>query len=152
MNKIDPHRKAAAATELTARRVVIHDLELSAKIGIYTHERLDAQLIRINISLDVGTAPIADRIEDAVSYETVCERVKVLVAKEHVNLAETLAERIADLCLEFAGVQEAWVRLEKLHAIAEAGGVGVEVTKRRRGSPTEAPAGAVSGAKQGLGR
>ena len=48
---------------LVSRRVVIRDLEFGAKIGIYTHERLDAQLIRINISLDVGTAPIADRID-----------------------------------------------------------------------------------------
>lgn len=118
-------------TTLTSRRIVIRDLELSAKIGVYTHERLDAQLIRINISLSVGTGPIADRIEEVVSYEEVVERVKVLVAKGHVNLAETLAERIADLCLGYPDVAEAWVRLEKLHAIAEAGGVGCEVTKRR---------------------
>jgi dihydroneopterin aldolase len=116
---------------LTARRILIRDLELSAKIGIYTHERLDAQMIRINISLDVGTGPVADRIEDVVSYADVVEQVKKLVASGHVNLAETLAERIADLCLADARVQEAWVRLEKLHAIAEAGGVGCEVTKRR---------------------
>ncbi len=116
---------------LVSRRVVIRDLEFGAKIGIYTHERLDAQLIRINISLDVGTAPIADRIEDVVSYETVCGQVKAECARGHVNLVETLAERIADLCLGFPGVREAWVRLEKLHAIAEAAGVGCEVTKRR---------------------
>jgi dihydroneopterin aldolase len=116
---------------LVNRRVVIRDLEFGAKIGIYTHERMDAQMIRINISLDVGTEQITDRIEDVVSYETVCERVKAECAKGHVNLAETLAERIADLCLAFEGVHEAWVRLEKLHAIAEAAGVGCEVTKRR---------------------
>lgn len=118
-------------TTLASRRILIRDLELSAKIGIYTHERLDAQLIRINISLDVGAQPVADRIEDAVSYADVVERVKTLVASGHVNLVETLAERIADLCLGDGRVQEAWVRLEKLHAIAEAGGVGCEVTKRR---------------------
>lgn len=118
-------------TTLSGRKVIVRDLELGAKIGIYTHERLDAQLIRINISLDVGTGPIADRIEDVVSYKSVVERVKAECARGHVNLAETLAERIADLCLEFAGVHEAWVRLEKLHAIAEAAGVGCEVTKRR---------------------
>ena len=136
MNKLD---RPTTQTYLAARRVVVRDLELGAKIGIYTHERLDAQLIRINISLDVGTQPMGDRIEDAVSYETVCERVKALVAKGHVNLAETVAERIADLCLEFPGVHEAWVRLEKLHAIAEAGGVGVEVTKRRGKATDGAP-------------
>lgn len=118
-------------TTLTARRILIRDLELSAKIGIYAYERQDAQMIRINISLDVGTKAIADRIEEVVSYAEVVEQVKTLVASGHVNLAETLAERIADLCLGDARVQEAWVRLEKLHAIAEASGVGCEVTKRR---------------------
>ena len=66
-----------------------------------------------------------------VDVADVVERVKTLVASGHVNLVETLAERIADLCLGDRRVQEAWVRLEKLHAIAEAGGVGCEVTKRR---------------------
>ena len=117
---------------LTSRRVVIHDLELGAKIGIYTHERMDAQLIRINISLSVGTEPIGDHIEDVVSYEDVVAKVKAECARGHVNLAETLAERVADLCLSaYPRVEEAWVRLEKIHAIVDAAGVGCEVIKRR---------------------
>lgn len=117
-------------SRLVSRRVLIRDLELGAKIGIYTHERMDAQMIRINISLEMGTAAVGDRIEEVVSYEAVVAQVKSLCARGHVNLVETLADRIAELCLEFAGVTEATVRLEKLHAIAEAAGVGCEVTKR----------------------
>ena len=114
---------------LDSRVVVVRDLELTAKIGVYTAERQDSQLIRINLALTVAREPIRDRLEDAVSYELVVENVKTLIASGHVNLVETLAERIADMCLEDARVETARVRVEKLHAVAEAAGVGAEVVK-----------------------
>lgn len=125
-----PVRERAPRATLVSRRIIIRDLELGAKIGVYTHERMDAQMIRINIDLGVSTEALADRIEDVVSYEEIVARVKALCARGHVNLVETLAEGIADLCLEDPRVEEATVRLEKLHAIAEAAGVGCEVQKR----------------------
>ena len=123
----------APATVVVARRVVVRDLELTAKVGIYTHERQDAQPIRLTVELEVDPGPIGDHIADAVSYETVVAAVKARVARGHVNLVETLAERIADDCLGDPRVWQALVRVEKLHAVAEAAGVGAEVVKARRG-------------------
>ena len=116
---------------LESRVVLIRDLELAAKIGVYTHERQDSQLIRINLALTVGRGPIEDRLKDTVSYESTVENVKGLIAQGHINLVETLAERIADMCLEDDLVERVEVRVEKRHAVAEAAGVGVEVTKMK---------------------
>lgn len=120
-----------AERTLDQRLVVVRDLELTAKIGVYTHERQDSQLIRINLELAVDRAPIEDRMEDAVSYDALVDMVKALIAAGHVNLVETLAERIADACLDDARVESARVRVEKLHAVAEATGVGAEIVKSR---------------------
>ncbi len=118
--------------QLDSRVLIVRDLELTSKIGVYTHERQDSQLIRINLALTVGRQPMEDRIEDTVSYDGVVENVKALIAVGHINLVETLADRIADMCLEDLRVETAKVRVEKLHAVAEAAGVGVEVVKSQR--------------------
>ncbi len=128
------------AEGLTRRLVVIRDLDLTARVGIYPHENQKAQAIRVNIELDVETRAMRDEIADAVSYETVVNGVKARVAAGHVNLVETLAERIADDCLADVRVKRARVRVEKLSAIAEAAGVGAEVVKAR-GAPVPAGAG-----------
>ena len=47
----------------------------------------------------------------------------------HVNLVETLAERIAEACLADLRVDAARGRVEKLAAIPEAASVGIEIER-----------------------
>ena len=115
-----------------SRRVFVRDLVLGAKIGVYTHERAGTQPVRINVDLGVvDDGPLDDRIERTVCYEAIVEGIKGLLAAGHINLVETLAERIADLCLADRRVREVRVRVEKLGAIPEAAGVGVEIARER---------------------
>jgi dihydroneopterin aldolase len=113
--------------------VIIRDLVLGAKLGIYTHERHGTQPVRINIELEVAPhqGPPRDAIAQVVDYEAVVRRVQSMVAAGHINLVETLAERIAALCLGDERVLNARVRVEKLAAIPEAASVGVEVFRTR---------------------
>ena len=114
-------------------RVIIRDLVVSAKLGIYTHERHGTQPVRLNIELEVAPhhAPLQDAIGQVVDYETVVRRVQAIVAAGHINLVETLAERVAALCLEDERVLSARIRVEKLAAIPEAASVGVEIFRSR---------------------
>ena len=57
--------------------------------------------------------------------------IKAIVAAGHINLVETLAERIAALGLADHRVEAARVRVEKLHVVAEAESVGVEIERFR---------------------
>ncbi len=128
---VQPLRLADAARG--ARHVFVRDLELEVEIGVHRHERRRSQLVRINIDLTVaeGRTPIDDRLENVVDYETIVQGVKTIVAAGHINLVETLAERVAGLCLSDARVEAARVRIEKLNVLPEAASVGVEIERVR---------------------
>jgi len=67
-----------------------------------------------------------------VDYGAIAGRVRAIAAAGHVRLVETLAERIAESCLEDPRVAIARVRVEKLDILPDASSVGVEVERRRR--------------------
>ncbi len=63
------------------------------------------------------------------------QRIRDIVAAGHINLAETLAERIAEACFVDARVKTARVRVEKLHALPGAESAGVEIERDAGLSP-----------------
>jgi len=113
------------------RHVFVRDLVLSASVGVYDHEKTAPQRIRLNLDLAVreGAGEIQDSLENVVCYETVLDRVRAIVEAGHVNLVETLAERIAQACLEDARVRRAQVSVEKLDVFQEADSVGVTIER-----------------------
>jgi len=114
------------------RHVFIRNLEVLAQIGVHGHEQGKPQPVRINVDLAVEDAAVlADKLDVVVDYEAITNRVRVLVATGHINLAETLAERIATVCFEDVRVRVARVRVEKLHALPGAESAGVEIERYR---------------------
>jgi dihydroneopterin aldolase len=113
------------------RHVFIRDLVLHGSIGVYRHEKEKPQRVRINLDLAVseGAADLGDSLRNVVCYETIANGVRSLVASRHVNLVETLAERIAALCLEDNRIQSVRVRVEKLDVFPDAASVGVEIER-----------------------
>ena len=133
MNKkpIISHHVASAASGL--RHVFVRDLELMALIGIYDQEKRDPQRIIVNIDLSVaeGIGPKDDDISHVVSYEIVVKKVEAIIAAGHVNLIETLCEKIAASCLTDKRVMAARVRVEKPDIIKNARSAGVEIERAR---------------------
>lgn len=124
---------AIAEASRPARRVFVRDLLLDALIGVYPEELTRAQKVLINMDLWVAETPGQPprSYAEVVCYDNLVQRTKMLLAEGHVGLVETLAERLAGLCLEDPRVLRARVRVEKPDAIAEAAGVGVEIERRR---------------------
>ncbi|MQX36052.1 dihydroneopterin aldolase [Roseospira navarrensis] len=120
-----------ASAEAGTRHVFVRDLVLSARIGAYEHEKAAPQRIRLNLDLAVreAAADLGDRLENVVCYDSVLGRVREIVQAGHVNLVETLAERIAAVCLEDSRVRRAQVRVEKLDVFQEAESVGVTIER-----------------------
>jgi 7,8-dihydroneopterin aldolase/epimerase/oxygenase len=116
------------------RRVLVRDLALACEIGTLRHERGWQQRVRVNVELEVreDAAPIADDLRNVVCYDEIVSAIRRLVAGGHMNLVETLAERIAQLCLADARIRVARVRVEKLDVYADAGSVGVEIERFNR--------------------
>lgn len=126
---IEPLRIADAAAGL--RHVFVRDLVLACNIGVHQHEKGRPQRVRINVDLGVreNDRPHDDRLENVVCYEDVVTRVRAIVADGHINLAETLAERIAAVCLQNPMCRSARVRVEKLDVFEDANGAGVEIER-----------------------
>ena len=91
------HHVASAASRL--RHVFVRDLEVMALIGIYDQEKVKPQRIVVNIDLSVKEGAGDDDISHVVSYEIVVKKVDAIIAEGHVNLVETLCEKIAVSCL-----------------------------------------------------
>ena len=123
-------RNIADATN-SIRHVFIRDLLLTCLIGVYKREQKKPQRIRINLDLAVreGAGPQDDRLSEVVCYEDVATGVRSLVSEGHVNLVETLAERISEMCLKDDKVRAARVRVEKLDVFEDAVSVGVEIER-----------------------
>ena len=134
---MDANRIADAARGL--RHVFIHDLVLQASIGVYPSEHEALQRIRINLDLavlDEGAAPMSraavgrDDLARVVDYEAVANSARSIVASGHVQLVETLAERIAAAIVTDNRVVSVRVRVEKLDVFPDAGSAGVEIERR----------------------
>ena len=129
VGKIAAHPTTAAARMM---RVFVRDLVLSARIGVYQHEKLGTQRVRINLELVCTEHPaINDDLNNVVNYADLVDRVLGIVAEGHINLVETLADRVAEACLVDRRVQSAKVRIEKLDVFPEADSVGVEIERVR---------------------
>ena len=126
-----PHVETDSQAVGSFRRVFVHDLILPCAIGVHAHEHHAPQRVRINVDLMVREQERAlqDRIENVVSYEHLVDGVRALTTDGHINLVETLAERIAELCLSDGRVAQVRVRVEKLDIYAEAASVGVEIER-----------------------
>lgn len=141
---IDPPRLAGDGL----RHVFLRDMVLPASIGVYPHEHAAPQRIRVNVDLavtdDASAARMShgrvgrDELSRVVDYERVAQSVRAAVAAGHVQLVETLAERLAETCLTDDRVQLVRVRVEKLDVFVDLASVGVEIERRRATCPLRA--------------
>ena len=113
------------------RQMFIRDLAVNMLIGVHRHERDGRQRVRINIDLTLidDSGIDDDRLASVVSYETLVHEIRSMCNSGHVNLVETLAERIARLCFDDRRVRGAIVRVEKLDVFADTASVGVEIER-----------------------
>lgn len=113
-------------------RVFVHDLVLDVEIGVYSHEKGVTQRVRFSVDVDVTPAPenAEDRIERVFDYDTIISGIKSIISQGHIVLVETLAEQVAELCLEHPQAQRVKVTIEKLDK--EPGAVGVEIVRGRK--------------------
>ena len=109
-------------------RIFVRDLVLPVEIGAYAREHGAPQPVRFSVDAWVaGPMRPARDLRDVVSYDLISDGIRLLVDAGHVELVETLAERIASLLLAHPRVARVRVRLEKLET--GSGIVGVEIER-----------------------
>jgi dihydroneopterin aldolase len=99
-------------------RIALRGLRARGHHGVLPRERAEGQtfLVDVVLHLDTGPAAAADDLTRTVHYGMLAERVTAVLAGEPVDLIETLAQRIADVCLTEPPVQRVDVTVHKPEA------------------------------------
>ena len=116
------------------RVVLVNGYVTDARIGVWTHEKEKRQPIRISLAVEIEDAPVghSDQFEDVLCYQSMVHKTETILAEGHINLVETLAERILAMLAGERATLGARVKVEKLAAIDAAESVGVELSRRWR--------------------
>ncbi len=115
---------------MTTRRIVFSRLALDARIGILEHERRATQPLHVDAEIDLAvTGPVDDHdIHSVLDYRHLREAIVHECTQAHVNLIETLCERVAArLLADFADIRAVRLRISKPMAFSDCAAVGVEV-------------------------
>ncbi len=133
MNQQTPDSRPDLANAMRGlRHVFVNRLAVEASIGIHPHERENKQTIWLTIDagvLEESASPEA--IGDVVCYEDMCKIATALASDGHIDLVETLAERIADRLMEDPRLVQIRVQIEKPQAIDQAASVGIAISRLR---------------------
>ena len=115
------------------RKVVIKNLILNIFIGIHDYEKKKKQKVRFIIEVETNPSikPSNKDFSTILDYETLVNKIKTLVKKQHHELLEELAENIFRIIFQNKLVKKVNIKLEKLHIIKESESVGVDITKNR---------------------
>ena len=96
-------------------RIALTGLRVRGHHGVLPHERRDGQdfVVDVVLHLDLRAAAVSDDVADTVHYGELAERLAAVVAGDPVDLLETLAERLAAVCLQDRRVEVVEVTVHK---------------------------------------
>jgi len=113
--------------------ITIAGLRVRGHHGVYDFERRDGQdfVVDVVLELDLSPAAASDDVADTVHYGELAEALAKVIAGEPVNLLETLAQRLADVCLADSRVAAVTITVHKPQAPVSVPVSDLAVTIRR---------------------
>ena len=117
-------------------RITLTGLRVRGHHGVFDFERRDGQdfVIDVVLELDTSAAAESDDVAATVHYGELATALADVVAGKPVNLLETLAQHLADVCLADVRVGAATVTVHKPQAPIALTFQDVAVTIRRERS------------------
>lgn len=96
-------------------RINLHGLRGRGLHGVYPRERVEGQTFIADVALGVDTRAAArdDDLSATADYGVIAEKIVAMIEGDPVNLIETLAQRIADVCLADPAVRAVQVTVHK---------------------------------------
>jgi 7,8-dihydroneopterin aldolase/epimerase/oxygenase len=100
-----------SVTERPLDRLALHGIRAVGQHGVFEHERREGQEFVVDavLGLDTRDAGRADDLSLTVDYGRLSQQLVRAIVADPVDLIETLAERLADVCLAHPLVE--WVEL-----------------------------------------
>jgi 7,8-dihydroneopterin aldolase/epimerase/oxygenase len=114
-------------------RIALRGVTARGRHGWFPHERENGQRFSVDVVLGVDTrsAAATDDLVETVDYGILAEKIAGVVAGQPVKLLETLAQRIAEVCLGEDRVEDVEVTVHKPEAPVAVPFDDVAVTIRR---------------------
>jgi dihydroneopterin aldolase len=118
---------------MSTDQIALTGLTVRGNHGVFDFERRDGQdfIVDVALEVDLQIAAASDDIADTVHYGELAGALAAVIAGEPVNLLETLAERLAHVCLADRRVAAATVTVHKPQAPIPLSFADVSVTIRR---------------------
>ncbi|MCW2740260.1 MAG: folB [Blastococcus sp.] len=121
-----------------ADRITLSGLRAHGHHGVYAFERERGQMFSVDAVLELDTVPAAkgDDLDRTVNYADLAKNLYAVLAGEPVNLLETLAQRLADVCLTDPLVDAVEITVHKPQAELGVAFDDVTVSIRRQKDPS----------------
>ncbi len=118
---------------MSTDRLTVRGLRAHGHHGVLPEERRTGQVFVVDAMLEVDTSAAADDddLSGTVDYARLAQRLAAVVAGEPVDLIETLAARLAAVCLDDERVTATEVTVHKPQAPVGVPVEDVAVTVRR---------------------
>jgi dihydroneopterin aldolase len=119
---------------MSIRRIFFSQLALDARIGILEHELRATQPLHVDAEFDVDVRQKTQDqdIQTVLDYRLLRSAIVDECTRTHVNLLETLIDRVADRLLrEFPDVLRLKLRISKPSAFSDCAAVGIEIERAR---------------------
>lgn len=116
-------------------RISVRGLVLPCFVGAFEEEKASRQRVRffVEVSVSPSRHPGSDDVSHVVSYDLIVEAIHQVIGAGHINLLETLADRVADRCLAHRRAVKVHILVEKLDRL-EGASLGVEIERFRSGT------------------
>jgi dihydroneopterin aldolase len=100
---------------MASDRITLTGLRVHGRHGVLPAERENGQdfVVDAVLRLDTRAAATSDDLADTADYGALAQRLSDVVAGEACDLIETLASRLADVCLQDPRVFEVEVTVHK---------------------------------------
>jgi 7,8-dihydroneopterin aldolase/epimerase/oxygenase len=114
-------------------QIVLRGLRAKGNHGVYAWERERGQTFQVDAVLELDTrhAAAGDDLERTVNYAELAKQLYAVLSGEPVHLLETLAQRLADVCLGHSLVDAVEITVHKPQAELGVPFADVEVSIRR---------------------
>lgn len=125
---IHPITPALAEKIQDCRSIFVRNYHLQVSIGVYDHEKEAPQSMVFNVIAYVGresASPSHDALNEVVDYDFVRNTIKNHAMAGHVQLQETLCDRIAHTLFEKKQIIAAYVASEKTDIYPDCDAIGV---------------------------
>ncbi|PJD96867.1 MAG: dihydroneopterin aldolase [Legionella sp.] len=109
--------------------LTIQGLKVETHIGVYAWEQKIKQPLLIDLLIPSDFTDCKDELSHTLDYSTLCSSVTTFIESNSFQLIEYVAHCVALMIKEQFNVASVTVSVTKPHAIKNAGGIKVSVTR-----------------------